>query len=84
MVGETVEQRRGHLGVTDGIGPFAEGENGGDDDRGALVGAADQVEQQLSTRLSEGQVAESVGTGGRMFRNTHMGVTSMLNCDWPQ
>ena len=84
MVGETVEQRRGHLGVTEDAGPFAEGEVSGDDDGGPLVQPADEVEQQLSTRLSEGQVAESVGTGGRMFRNTHMGVTSMLNCDWPQ
>ena len=40
--------------------PFAEGEVGGDDDRGALVEPAHQVEQQLAAGLGEGQVAELV------------------------
>ena len=41
-------------------GPFAEGQVGGDDDRGLLVEAADQVEQQLAAGLGEGQIAEFV------------------------
>ena len=60
MMREPVEQRGGHLGVAEDGWPFAEGEVGGDDDRGALVEAADQVEQQLPTGLREGQVAEFV------------------------
>jgi hypothetical protein len=40
--------------------PFAEGQVGGDDDRGLLVEAADQVEQQLAAGLGEGQIAEFI------------------------
>ena len=40
--------------------PFAEGEIGGDDHRGLLVEAADQVEQQLAAGLGERQIAEFV------------------------
>jgi hypothetical protein len=36
-VGEPVEQRRGHLGVTEYGCPLAEAEIGGDDDAGALI-----------------------------------------------
>ena len=60
MMGETVEQRGGHLGVAEDGGPFAEGEVGGDDDRGSLVEPAHQVEEQLPAGLGEGQVAEFV------------------------
>ena len=60
MMGETVEQCGGHLGVAEDRGPFAEGEVCGDDDRGALVEPAHEVEEQLPTGLSEGQVAEFV------------------------
>ena len=60
VVGEPVEQRRGHLGVAEDAGPFAEGQVGGDDHRGALVELADQVEQQLAAGLGERQIAEFV------------------------
>ena len=60
MMGETVEQRGGHLGVAEDGRPFAEGEVGGDDDRSALVDPAHEVEEQLPAGLSEGQVAEFV------------------------
>ena len=60
VMGEAVEERRGHLGVAEDARPFAEGEVGGDDDRGLLVEAADQVEQELAAGLGEGQVAELV------------------------
>jgi hypothetical protein len=43
---EAVEQGRGHLGIAEDAGPFAEGEIGGDEDRGALVEAADEMEEQ--------------------------------------
>ena len=43
--------------------PFAEGEIGGDDDRGALVEPADQMEEELATGLGEGQIAELLEDG---------------------
>jgi hypothetical protein len=42
VVGEPVEQRGRHLGVAEDAGPFAEGEVGGDDDRGTLVDTRSQ------------------------------------------
>jgi hypothetical protein len=59
---EAVEQRRRHLGVAEDGGPFAEGEVCGDDDRGALVEAVDEVEQELTAGLCEGQIAELCGS----------------------
>ena len=46
VVGKPVEQGGGHLGITEHVGPFTEAEVGGDDDAGALVEFAEQVEQQ--------------------------------------
>jgi len=60
MMRETIEQRGGHFGIAEDARPFAEGEIGRDDDRGALVEAADQVEQQLPAGLGEGEIAEFV------------------------
>ncbi len=44
MVSELVEQRGGHLGVAEHGRPLAEAEVGGDDDRGALIEPADEME----------------------------------------
>src|SRR3954451_7357104 len=60
MMGEAVEQCGGHLGVTEDGWPFAEGEIGGDDDRGALIEPADQMEQQLAACVGKRQVSEFV------------------------
>ena len=60
MVGQPVEQRRGHLRVGEDGWPFGEGEIGRQDDRGALVQPADQVEQHLSAADREWQIAELV------------------------
>ena len=60
VVGEAIEQRGRHLGVGKDARPFAEGKIGGDDDRGALVEPADEVEQELAAGLSERQIAEFV------------------------
>jgi len=46
----------GHLGFAEDARPFPEGEIGGDDHRGVLKEAADQVEQQLPAGLAEGRV----------------------------
>ena len=43
VVSEAIEQSRRHLGVCEDAWPFAEGEIGGDDDRGALVKPADDT-----------------------------------------
>ena len=60
MVCKAVEERSGHLGVAKDGGPFTEVEVGGYDDRGALVEAADEVEQQLAAGLGERKVAKLV------------------------
>ena len=60
VMGKAVEQRGRHLRIAEDARPFAEGEVGGDDDRGALVETADQVEQELPAGLGEGEIAEFV------------------------
>lgn len=60
VMGQSVEQCRGHLGVAEDDWPFAEVEIGGDDHRGLLIEMADQVEQELTSGLGERQIAELV------------------------
>jgi hypothetical protein len=43
-MGQSIEERGGHLGVTEDRGPFAEAEIGGDGDAGTLVELAQKVE----------------------------------------
>jgi len=59
-MGEAIEQSSGHLGIREDARPFTEGEVSGDDDRGALVELADEVEQELAAGLCERQIAELV------------------------
>jgi hypothetical protein len=57
-----------NLGVAEHAGPFSEGEIGGDDDGGALVEPADEVEQKLAAGLGKGQmpsILSLTGTGPR-------------------
>jgi hypothetical protein len=54
VMGEAIEQSCRHLGVGEDARPFAEGQIGGDDDRGALVEPADEMEQELAAGLGEG------------------------------
>ena len=49
VMGQAIEERGGHLGVSEDRRPFAEGEIGGDDDRSVLVEPADEVEEQLAS-----------------------------------
>ena len=63
VMGETIEQRGRHFRVAEDARPFAEGEVGGDDDRGPLVEPADQMEQQLATGLGEGKIAQFIEDG---------------------
>lgn len=55
-----VEQRRGHLGIAEDGRPLAEREVRGDDDAGALIKLADEVEQQLPSRACERQISKLV------------------------
>jgi hypothetical protein len=48
VMGQPVEQRGRHLGIAEHARPFAERQVGGDDDGGALVEPADEVEQELA------------------------------------
>lgn len=60
VMGQSVEQRGGHLGVAEHARPFAEGEIGRHDDGGALIEPADEVEEERATGLGEGQIAEFI------------------------
>ena len=60
VMGEAIEQRGRHLWVAEHGWPFAKGEVGGDDDGGLLVKLADQMEQELSAGLSEGQIPQFI------------------------
>ena len=55
-MGEAVEQGGGHFGITEDGSPFAEAEIGGDDDAGALVEFAQEVEEQRAARGAEGEI----------------------------
>jgi hypothetical protein len=57
---EAIEQGGGHFGIAKDARPFGKSEIGGDDDRGALVKPADEMEQELSAGLSEGQIAQFI------------------------
>ena len=48
VVGEAIEQGSGHFGIAEYAGPLAEAEIGGNDDAGAFVELAEQMEQQRS------------------------------------
>jgi hypothetical protein len=60
VVREPVEQGRGHLGIAEDRGPFGEAEIGGDDDAGALIELAQQVEEQGAAGGAERQIAEFI------------------------
>jgi hypothetical protein len=60
VVGQPIEQCGGHLGVAEYARPFTEGQIGGDDDGGAFIEPADEVEEELTAGLSEWQIAEFV------------------------
>ena len=60
VMSKTVEQRGRHFWIAEHARPFAEGEVGRDDDLGALVETADQVEQQLPAAAARREIAEFV------------------------
>lgn len=48
VMGKPIEERGGHLCIAEQGGPLAKAEVGGDDDAGALVEFAQQMEQQCA------------------------------------
>lgn len=46
MMGQAVEQSGRHFGIAEDVPPFAETQIGRDDDAGAFVEPAEQMEQQ--------------------------------------
>ena len=48
-MGQAIEKCCRHLGIAEHTGPFAEAEVGGDDDAGALVKLAQEMEEQRAT-----------------------------------
>lgn len=58
VVCDPIKQSGRHLAVAKDPGPFAEGQVGSDQQRRTLVGLGDQVEEELSAALGEGQVAQ--------------------------
>ena len=60
VVRQPVEHGGRHFGVAEDLRPVGEGEIRGYDNRGVFIELADQMEQQLSAGLAEGQIAEFV------------------------
>ena len=60
VMGETIEQGRGHLRIAEHGGPFPKGEVRRDRNRGDLIELADEMKQQLSAGLGEGEVSELI------------------------
>ena len=67
-MGQPIEERRCHLRVTKDVSPFTEAQIGCDDDTGALVEAAEQVEQQLTAGPGERQVSPASTRRSRFQR----------------
>jgi hypothetical protein len=59
-MGKPIHEGGGHLGVAEDAGPFAKAQIGRDDDAGALLELAQQMEEQRASRGAERQVAELV------------------------
>ncbi|GCE83515.1 hypothetical protein MSKU9_1656 [Komagataeibacter diospyri] len=55
-MGQPLDERRCHLRVTKNVSPVSEAQIGCDDDTGASVEAAEQMEQQGATRCAEGEI----------------------------
>ncbi len=60
VVGKLVKKSGGDLGVAEHARPFTEGKVGRGDNRCLLVKSADQVEQEVTAGLGEGQIAHFV------------------------
>ena len=78
-MGKAIEQGGGHLGIAEHGGPFAEAQVGGDDDTGALIELAQQVEQQRPATGTEGQIAQLVED-----HEVELGLTARVGSGHPK
>ena len=60
MMGDPVKHGGGHFLIAEDLGPFPEGEIGGNDDRSLFVKFGDQVKEQLAGVLGERQIPQFV------------------------
>ena len=60
LCGETIDDRLGEPGVGEDLGPFAEGQVGGDDQRAAFVALGEDLEDQLGGAVGQCEIAELV------------------------
>jgi len=60
VVGQTVQQCGGQLGIAEYLGPLRETQIGGDDHTGFFIQFADQVEQQCAADLAERQIPQFI------------------------
>ncbi|BCO45856.1 hypothetical protein MINTM002_15300 [Mycobacterium intracellulare] len=60
MVDDAVDHGRGYHLISEHITPAGEGQVGGQDQRGVLEAAGDQLEEQVRGVLFEGDVADLV------------------------
>jgi hypothetical protein len=85
VVSEGIEQRGRHFGVGEDAGPFAEGQIGGDHDRGTLIKPTDEVEQELAAGLGERQIAEFIENDevhtGEVIGNPALPAVARLGLD---
>ena len=83
-VGEAIEQRGGHFGVPKNGGPFREAQVGGDDDAGALIELAQEMEQQSAaameraTRVAVERQLASIGEAGEAAADAAARVSERL------
>ena len=59
-MGKAIEESCRHLGIPKDASPFTEAEVGGDDNAGALIEFAQQMEEQCAARGAERQISQLV------------------------
>ena len=71
-MGQAIEQGSRHLGIREDARPFTEGEVSDDDDRGALVEPADEVELELAHVVKSGPVPDRIQLGPIAIANRYL------------
>src|SRR4051794_6597333 len=79
LVGDAVDDGLGETGVGEDLGPFAEGQVGGDDQAAAFVAFGDDLEDELGSALGQGQVAQLVDLCGYPHRSSYADTATMPN-----
>jgi len=64
VMGESIQERRGHLGVAEHAGPFREAQVRGNDHADVFIQFGQQVKQQCTTRLGKRQIPKFIENNG--------------------